>query len=264
MANPQAENGYTKIANEILDALAKTKLNGTQRRILDVVFRYTYGFNRKSHNLSLTFIAEATNLDKSQVKREFNKLIDLELIKVFKEASFNNTRVVGINKDYEQWGIKDIQGANSPTGSEKDYTQGANSPTPQGANPPTKKESIKENIKEKDFESVFNFYLTLNLKKHRAYTNDMKKAINKAVKNNKYSTEYCKTLLERHKQVIDITKQHEFPVRARGFAEFFGQKVYGATHLICSEYEEGGKYYEQYLKEEPKTKVDIRVGVPQK
>lgn len=84
----------------------------------------------------------------------------------------------------------------------------------------------------------------------------MVKAIKKAMKNNKYDIEYCKTLLERHKQVVEKTKETQYPVKARGLSEFFGQKVWGATHLICSEYEEGGKYYEQYIKdkEEPKNK----------
>ena len=55
MANPQLENGYTRIANEILEAMAKVKLSPTQYRVLFVVWRYTYGFSRKSADLSLTF-----------------------------------------------------------------------------------------------------------------------------------------------------------------------------------------------------------------
>jgi phage replication O-like protein O len=49
------DNGYTRIANEILEAMAKIKLSPTQYRILFVVWRYTYGFQRKEHKLSLTF-----------------------------------------------------------------------------------------------------------------------------------------------------------------------------------------------------------------
>lgn len=112
-----------------------------------------------------------------------------------------------------------------------------------------KNEKNEKNINNnKDFKSVFDYYLSLDLVKHRAYTKDMQKAITKAVKDNKYDIEYCKTLLDRHEKVVEITKNTEYPVKARGFAEFFGQKVFKATHLICSEYEEGGKYYEQYLK----------------
>jgi hypothetical protein len=40
-----------------------------------VVWRYTYGFNRKQHELSQNFIAEATGLHKKQIQRELNNLI---------------------------------------------------------------------------------------------------------------------------------------------------------------------------------------------
>jgi hypothetical protein len=42
MANPQPEDGYTILANEILEAMARTKLSPTQYRLLFVVWRYTY------------------------------------------------------------------------------------------------------------------------------------------------------------------------------------------------------------------------------
>jgi len=37
LANPQRENGFTGIANEILDRVAMLKCNGTQFRIIMVV-----------------------------------------------------------------------------------------------------------------------------------------------------------------------------------------------------------------------------------
>ena len=50
--SPQIENGYTKIANELLDALCKTKMPGTSRQIFNVILRKTYGFNRKKDSIS--------------------------------------------------------------------------------------------------------------------------------------------------------------------------------------------------------------------
>lgn len=130
--------------------------------------------------------------------------------------------------------------------------------TEQEQNKNNKKKDKKDN--NKDYISVYDFYLTLDLVKHRTYTNDMAKAIKKAVKDNKYEIEYCKTLLERHKQVVEKSKDMEYPIKKRGLAEFFGQKVFNATHLICSEYEEGGKYYEQYLKGD--SNKNQRTGIP--
>lgn len=56
MANPQIENGYTVIANEILDHLYKQSLNGTELKVVMCILRYTFGFQRKSHKLSASFM----------------------------------------------------------------------------------------------------------------------------------------------------------------------------------------------------------------
>lgn len=117
------------------------------------------------------------------------------------------------------------------------------------SNPLPKKETIKENYKE-----IYIYYLSLGLIKHKEYTTAMKNAIQSAMKSNKYTIEECKTLLERHKKVVEITKGNEYSVKARPLVVFFGQKVANAKHLICSEYEEGGAKYEKYLKESFKPK----------
>jgi phage replication O-like protein O len=131
MASPQLENGYTKIADEILEVLPKYKFNGSQMRILMVILRYTYGFSRKQHELSLTFISEATGMNRTQVRRELNTLIAKNVILVLKEASFRKPRVIAFNKNYDQWQVERelirAQGTNSLPVSEKANTQGTNS-----------------------------------------------------------------------------------------------------------------------------------------
>lgn len=37
MANPQIENGYTAVANEILDNLYKFSLNGTELKVISCI-----------------------------------------------------------------------------------------------------------------------------------------------------------------------------------------------------------------------------------
>lgn len=49
MANPQKENGYTPIANELMQAIYGAKFNGTQRSIIDVIMRYTYLWTGKEN-----------------------------------------------------------------------------------------------------------------------------------------------------------------------------------------------------------------------
>jgi len=105
MANPQKENGYTPIANEILDQLIQLPLNGTQWRIVGTVWRYTYGFSRKDHKFSETFISKTTNIHKKQIQRELNKLIEFKIITIIQEATFNTSRILNFNKNYELWEV---------------------------------------------------------------------------------------------------------------------------------------------------------------
>ncbi|MGE4274418.1 MAG: replication protein [Desulfitobacterium sp.] len=89
------QQGYTRIDNDKLEALAKLKLNGTQRRIIDVIFRYTSGFNRESHIFSISFICVAMGLDKKndkQIRRELEKLIRMNILTEVKSPTKNSAR----------------------------------------------------------------------------------------------------------------------------------------------------------------------------
>lgn len=121
MANQQEEN-YTKIANEILEHSPKLKLNGTQRGIIEVIWRYTYGFHRDDHGFSLAFLAEATNSNKQQIKRELDKLIKAKILNVTKEADFKNPRRITYNRNYSQWIESELVSANKSTVSELEYS----------------------------------------------------------------------------------------------------------------------------------------------
>lgn len=106
MADVQLENGYTRIANPILEALAKMSLNGTQWRILLVIFRYTYGYGRKEHELSLSFISAATGCDKRQLQRE---LKDLESKRIITQK-VGVKRIIAFNKNYDDWAGESTNG----------------------------------------------------------------------------------------------------------------------------------------------------------
>jgi len=143
MRGPQLEDGYTRIANEILEAIARFPINATQFRILMVIWRYTYGFNRKSSELSQSFITKATGLHKKQVQRELNALIKMNIIKVEKEASFSSPRVLKFNKYYQSW-----EGANQLPPNEIDTCRGSELVTSPGSELVTQQRQYKDNIKD--------------------------------------------------------------------------------------------------------------------
>jgi len=165
LANPQLEGGYTRIANEILDELVKVTLNGTQWRIIAVVWRYTYGFSRKTHELSETFILKALDLNRSQlrqVKRELKSLIEYNILTVTREATFSSARLLAFQKDYEKWCSKRHQVTKKTPGGKKDTQPGDELDTRTGdylVTQDKQKTNIKTNMAIDDFfESIWKLY----------------------------------------------------------------------------------------------------------
>jgi phage replication O-like protein O len=97
----QLEDGYTRIANEILEQIAKIKLSPTQYRLLFIVWRYTYGFNRKEHDLTLGFLSKATGCDKRQLQRELKGLEERNIVH---QKIINGVgRKIQFNKKHDKW-----------------------------------------------------------------------------------------------------------------------------------------------------------------
>jgi len=80
MASPQKENGYTPIAHTIMEALAKIKIPGQARQILDVIFRKTYGWNKLDDKISLKQFVEFTGLSKVRICRGIQRLLSMNII----------------------------------------------------------------------------------------------------------------------------------------------------------------------------------------
>lgn len=80
MTTPQLENGYTKIATQILQNLSKIRIPGEARQVLDVIFCKTYGFHKIRDRISLSQFTAATGLKKPTVCRAINKLITMNII----------------------------------------------------------------------------------------------------------------------------------------------------------------------------------------
>ena len=101
MANPQVENGYVRIATEIFEALCRIRINGEARQVFDVVFRKTYGFNKKEDRIALSQFVEATGLKKPTVCKALNKLKEMNLVIVTQKDNEDN--IFQINKNFETW-----------------------------------------------------------------------------------------------------------------------------------------------------------------
>lgn len=104
MADVQIDDGdFTRIANEILENIARAKLNGTQYAIVVTVWRYTYGYQRTEAEFSLGFLEKKTGIHRNQIQRELIKLIDRKILIVTKEHTETTPQILKFNKDYDRW-----------------------------------------------------------------------------------------------------------------------------------------------------------------
>jgi phage replication O-like protein O len=100
MASPQVENGYTRIANEIMEALARIRIPGEARQVLDVIVRQTYGFNKKVDTISLGQFCLKTGMKKPNCVRAINKALSMNL--VIKKDN-GSIPLYSINKNFDAW-----------------------------------------------------------------------------------------------------------------------------------------------------------------
>lgn len=111
MANPQKEDGYTPIAHKILEQLSKQVISPDEWRILMVIFRKTYGWDKKIDRISHTQFSEITGISRNHIPRIINKLLTRNII--YRVSPIQGTGVpqirdsniisYGFQKNYDDW-----------------------------------------------------------------------------------------------------------------------------------------------------------------
>lgn len=100
MANPQVENGHTRIANELLDAIVRVGLSGDEGKAFWFIVRKTYGFQKTTDSISLTQFCLATGMNKQNVCRALSNLIKKKMVIKSDKDRITKYR---IQKDYTIW-----------------------------------------------------------------------------------------------------------------------------------------------------------------
>jgi phage replication O-like protein O len=101
---PEVKDGFTRIANELLDAILNFSFSKREMKILLYVIRYSYGYQDKFVQDGLNqqaMIAKKTGLDKGDVHRTVQSLIKKNVIKIDDGKIF-------LNKYYLEWKVGKI------------------------------------------------------------------------------------------------------------------------------------------------------------
>lgn len=104
MANPQKENGFTPIANEILDKLVNISLLGSEYQVLFFIIRKTYGYHKKVDRISLTQFEKGTGLSRPTVVKTLKNLMARNM--VVKIYLPDENKGYSFVKDHEKWIVK--------------------------------------------------------------------------------------------------------------------------------------------------------------
>ena len=97
MVSPQKENGFTAIANEILEQVVKTDILASEFRILLFILRKTYGYQKKEDRISLTQFEKGTELSRATVVKALKNLVARNILVKTAIPTYS------FNKYYDKW-----------------------------------------------------------------------------------------------------------------------------------------------------------------
>jgi phage replication O-like protein O len=139
------DENYTRISNEIMEALSRVNLTAHEWRVVWCVLRKTYGFQKKEDWIAVSQISEMTGLHKAHISRA-KKLLHLRNIVTPRGNK------IGFNKYNNTWkelphGVNDHSKGKSVTPRDTKVTPRGISELPHGAD--TKETITKETIQKK-------------------------------------------------------------------------------------------------------------------
>ena len=178
MASPQRENGHTDIAHEVLEALMKAKLTGTQWDLVVAVIRKTWGWKKKEDYIPLTQFQKLTDRNRSLISRELSVLQDRNILQQTKKPTFGKSAKWKFNKDWESWvyaprGTVRAEGTVPPEEG-RQYPPRSTGTVPLEAN--LQKKALKETLKRNIDVRVFDHWMShAVLKRHKRLTPLMRK-----------------------------------------------------------------------------------------
>ena len=128
--SPQTEDGYTRIANELLEAIMRNDFSKREVKVIWAIIRKTYGWNQKFDRIALSQFEQLTGLKKNHISTTLASLVG-------KNVVLKQDLKYSINKKYIEWednkyspetGLKTSDEASPKTGLKEKESQNGTSP----------------------------------------------------------------------------------------------------------------------------------------
>lgn len=125
--NPQLEDGFTRIANELFDAVLAAPFTGREQKVILAVIRLTYGYNKREDAISFGQVALATGIDRRGVIRAMERLLAAHVL-TRRTTGPRSPSVWAVQKQYQSWSLASGAGATR----EKTVASGTQTTSPSG------------------------------------------------------------------------------------------------------------------------------------
>lgn len=99
--NAKNFGNFTMVQNDFIMAACQC-CHGRDLAVVMAIYRFTWGFQKESAPLSLKTLAKYTKLDKGNISKVLQDLIERNIVKVYQEADKRKSRHIGIN-DIKEW-----------------------------------------------------------------------------------------------------------------------------------------------------------------
>ncbi|MGN8157103.1 replication protein [Salinisphaera sp. SWV1] len=97
---PQLENGYTRIANQLFDAILQYGFSKRQLYVMLAIIRKTYGFNKVEDDITVTQLATMCSLRRSHVSEALAELVSIGAV-LKRDGRYGY--LLKIQKDNSRW-----------------------------------------------------------------------------------------------------------------------------------------------------------------
>ncbi|WP_158701030.1 replication protein [Phytohalomonas tamaricis] len=140
------EDGYTRTANALVEAFARAPLTSREARVIRVVERMTYGWNKPADWIAASVISQMTGMSEGKCSETLNGLIRKRVL--LRDGGGRSP--VRINKDIDNWDFSAQKARVTP----KSITKSTWGKSPQNgvSNPPQDGDTpkdIKDNLEPK-------------------------------------------------------------------------------------------------------------------
>ncbi len=153
MAKPDIDDGFTRISNELLEAIIGSPMNGSQLAMVLLVIRGTYGWHKKTSKFNWSAIADSIGTDPRNARRMGALLLENKVLHVTESDE------IGLQKDYMQWGAfvpkgmhsSPFKGRQRPSGGTRAPHSMVRMHSSEGVSPPHPTDELKKEKKERNF-----------------------------------------------------------------------------------------------------------------